>query len=59
MTKNAAYMFHQEDHMGTLTAGKLANMAVLDTDLMNDAFGRLLTAKVMATVVDGEIVYQA
>ena len=59
MTRNVAYMFHQEDNMGSLATGKLANMAVLDTDLLNDPIGRLLTAKITATVVDGEIVYKA
>lgn len=59
MTKNVAYMFHQEENMGSLTIGKLANMAVLDTDLLNDSYSRLLTAKIEATIVDGEIVYKA
>ena len=59
MTRNVAYMFHQEDNMGSLATGKLANMAVLDTDLLNDPIGKLLTAKITATVVDGEIVYKA
>ena len=57
MTKNVAYMFHQEENMGSLETGKLANMAILDTDLLNDNYSKLLTAKVMATVVDGDIVY--
>ena len=59
MTKNVAYMLHQEDKMGSLSIGKFANMAILDTDLLNDECGKLLTAQVVATVVDGEIVYQA
>lgn len=59
MTKNVAYMFHQEDNIGSLATGKLANMAILDTDLLNDAPIKLMTAKVVATVLDGEIVYKA
>lgn len=59
MTKNVAHMFHQEENMGSLETGKLANMAILDTDLLNDKYSRLLTAKVIATVVDGDIVYSA
>ena len=59
MTKNVAYMFHQEDNMGSLAIGKLANMAILDTDLLNDNYSKLLTAKIIATVVEGDIVYKA
>ena len=59
LTKNVAYMFHQEDNMGSLATGKLANMAILDTDLLNDNYKKLLTAKIVATVVDGNIVYKA
>ena len=59
MTKNVAYMCHQENNIGSLASGKIANLAVLDTDLLNDPLGNLLTAKVVATVVDGEIVYNA
>ena len=59
LTKNVAYMFHQEDNMGSLATGKLANMAIIDTDLLNDNFNKLMNAKVVATVVDGDIVYKA
>ena len=45
--------------MGSLATGKLANMAILDTDLLNDNYSKLLTAKIVATVVDGNIVYKA
>ena len=34
-------------------------MTILDTDLLNDKYSRLLTAKVIATAVDGDIVYSA
>ena len=59
MTKNVAYMWHRENELGSLATGKIANMTVLDADLINDDPGKLLTAKVVATVVDGEIVYKA
>lgn len=59
MTKNVAYMWHQENNLGSLATGKIANMTILDTDLLNDEAGKLLTAKVVATVVDGDIVYKA
>ena len=59
MTKNVAYMWHQENNLGSLATGKIANMTILDTDLLNDEAGKLLTAKVVATVVDGDIVYKS
>ena len=58
LTKNVAYMWHQENNIGSLASGKIANLTVLDTDLLNDPLGKLLTATVVATVVDGEIVYK-
>lgn len=59
LTKNVAYMWHQENNLGSLASGKIANLTVLDTDLLNDEIGKLVTAKVVATVVDGDIVYKA
>ena len=59
LTKNVAYMWHQEDRLGSLEAGKIANMTVLDTDLMNDDIEKVAWATVVATIVDGEEVYKA
>ena len=59
LTKNIAYMWHQEDNLGSLTIGKLANMTIVDVDLLNDDFDKLPDAKVVATIVDGNIVYKA
>jgi predicted amidohydrolase YtcJ len=61
-TRAPAWASFEEDIKGTLTAGKLADIAVFDTDLV--AVGRtdparLLAAKVLYTIVGGEIVYQA
>jgi predicted amidohydrolase YtcJ len=47
--------------MGTLTPGKLADIAVFDTDLVQAGHedpARLLDAKVLYTIVGGDIVYQ-
>jgi predicted amidohydrolase YtcJ len=61
-TRAPAWASFEEDIKGTLTPGKLADIAVFDTDLV--AAGRhdpasLLEAKVLYTIVGGEIVYQA
>lgn len=59
LTKNVAYMWHQEDKLGSLEVGKIANMTILDTDLMNDDIEKVVRATVVATVVDGKEVYKA
>jgi predicted amidohydrolase YtcJ len=60
-TKTSAWASFEEGIKGTLSAGKLADIAVFDTDLM--AIGRtdparLLDAKVLYTVVGGRVVYE-
>ncbi|HIO63101.1 MAG TPA: hypothetical protein EYN37_02540, partial [Dehalococcoidia bacterium] len=44
--------------LGALSLGMLADLTVLDTDIANEPPQALLQAKVMATVVNGEIVYK-
>ena len=61
-TKAPAWASFEEDIKGTLTVGKLADIAVFDTDLI--AVGktdpsRLLKARVTMTVVGGKVVYEA
>ncbi len=59
MTKNVAYLWHEEDRMGSLEVGKLANMTVFDTDFLHGDVETFPKAKVVATIVDGEVVYKA
>ena len=59
MTINVARQWRQEDRMGSIEYGKLANMTVLDCDLIHDDLQRLVDAQVVATIVDGEEVYRA
>ncbi len=59
LTKNVAYMWHQEDNLGSLEAGKIANMTILDTDLINEDIEKVVFASIVATVVDGVEVYKA
>lgn len=61
-TKAPAWASFEEDIKGTLTAGKLADIAVFDTDLV--AVGktdpsRLLKAKVTMTIAGGTVVFEA
>ena len=61
-TRAPAWASFEEDDKGTLTPGKLADIAVFDTDLV--AVGRedprkLLDARVLYTIVGGRIVHEA
>ncbi len=59
MTINVAYQWHQEDRMGSIEFGKLANMAVYDCDFLHDDIEKVAQANIIATIVDGEEVYKA
>ncbi len=59
LTINVAYTWHEEQRMGSLEIGKLANIAVLDKDMLKDSFEEIENAKCLATFIDGELVYQA
>ena len=59
MTINVARAWRQEDRMGSIEFGKLANMAVFDCNFPHDDLDKVACAKVIATIVDGEEVYRA
>ncbi|RAN36753.1 amidohydrolase [Hyphomonas sp. GM-8P] len=58
-TSSAAYAAFQEDDLGTIEAGKLADFTVFDIDLMTVPEAEILDAKTVMTVVGGKIVYDA
>ncbi len=57
-TINGAYASFQEDILGSLTVGKLADIAVLSKDIMTIAEEEIPTAEVLYTIVGGKIAYQ-
>jgi predicted amidohydrolase YtcJ len=60
-TKNPAWASFEEEIKGTLTPGKLADIAVFDTDLVEAGHenpSRILDAKVRYTIVGGRVVYE-
>lgn len=59
MTANVAYLFHQENHLGTLAIGKVANASVYSKDFIHCDPKEIMDAKLVATVVDGKEVYKA
>lgn len=58
LTKNVARMWHQEHKLGSLETGKIANMTILDTDLLHEDIEKVPYAKIVATIVDGEEVFK-
>ena len=57
-TWNGAYLSKDEDHLGSIEAGKLADMVVVDRDITEAPPEELLETQVLTTIVDGKTVYQ-
>lgn len=58
LTTNVAYLWHAEDKLGSLEAGKIANATIYDKDFINDPVQEIPDAKLVATIVDGDVVYE-
>ena len=58
-TRHAALAAHAETLMGTLEAGKLADLVVLSKDVMRVPPPEMLTTTVRMTIVGGEVVYSS
>ncbi len=57
-TVNAAYAAFDEANSGTLTAGKRADIVVLDRDITAGPATDIAKGSVLATLIDGDIVYE-
>ena len=58
-TQNAAYAAFQEDELGTIEIGNLADFSVFNQDLMTIEDEDILATEPVMTIVGGEIVWQA
>jgi predicted amidohydrolase YtcJ len=58
-TLNNAYASFEEDIKGSIEPGKLADFVVLDQDILTVDSIKIKDIKVMMTILDGEIIYQA
>lgn len=56
-TINSAYELHQDDSTGSLEAGKLADLIVLDRNPLTVPPEEIASVKVLETVVGGAVVY--
>ncbi len=57
-TYNAAYASFEENDKGSITPGKLADLAVLSQNLREIESSAILDTEVLYTVVDGKVVYR-
>ena len=57
MTLDPAYASFSEHELGSLERGKKADFVVLDQDIMQVDVDKVLSTKVEATVIDGEVLY--
>ena len=57
-TINNAFAAHEEDIKGSLTPGKLADITILDQDIMVIAEEQIKATNVLYTIVGGRIVYR-
>ncbi|OWK35085.1 amidohydrolase [Fimbriiglobus ruber] len=58
-TTNNAYLHHEESEKGTLEAGKLGDLIVVDRDILSCPVDDIRETKVLYTVVGGKVVYEA
>jgi predicted amidohydrolase YtcJ len=59
MTLDAAYGSFEETAKGSIEPGKLADLVVLSQDILSVPDDALLETKVLATIVDGRMVYES
>jgi predicted amidohydrolase YtcJ len=57
-TINAAYHSFDEDTLGTIEEGKLADFVVLGEDIMNIDSSKIKDIPIKMTIVGGKIVYE-
>jgi predicted amidohydrolase YtcJ len=58
-TLGNAFLTFEEDQKGSLEAGKLADLVVLSQDIMSVPMNRIMSTKVLGTMVGGRFVYRA
>ena len=57
-TLNGAYVMRQEDKLGSLEVGKLADFVVLDNDIFTIPTTQIKQTKIVLTIFDGEEIYK-
>ncbi|MHA1961437.1 MAG: amidohydrolase [Candidatus Thorarchaeota archaeon] len=57
-TTHAAYQQFDEDRLGSIEPGKLADFVVLSDDILNVPTEEIIDIEVEMTIIDGRVVYQ-
>lgn len=57
-TLNGAYVMRQEDRVGSLEIGKLADFVVLDKDVFSISSNQIHTTKIVLTIFNGKEIYK-
>ena len=57
VTINVAHQWGQDDRLGSLEVGKVANAVVCDADFLKDDVEKILASRILETIVDGQTVY--
>jgi len=57
-TINAAYQSFDEDNLGSLEAGKLADMTVLGEDILTVPAEKIIDIPIEMTLIDGKVVFK-
>jgi len=58
-TINAAYQSFDENELGSLEPGKLADMLILGEDILTIDTNKIIDIKIEKTIIGGKIVYQS
>lgn len=59
ITINAAYAYFEENNKGSIKEGKLADLVILDANPLKAKKEALRDIKVLCTIKEGEVIYQA
>jgi predicted amidohydrolase YtcJ len=59
ITINSSYELHQDADTGSLEPGKLADLIILDRNVLEIPEDQIADIKVMQTLVGGKVVYLA
>ena len=57
MTRHGAYANFEENEKGSIEVGKFADFIILDNDLLDIQENRIPNTKIVATFVNGELVF--
>lgn len=57
ITVNIAYQLKEENRLGKIKKGFVANMSVCSADFLKDEMSAIFNASTVATIVDGNVVY--